>query len=234
MSASTDKVQSYFLAEIAMRRMLHRCNTAIRKSSDGKISYAPGIAIELEHQLDEWHKFLPDLVRFEIEKDVDLYGLNTYPHSLTSPSPCPLSNFLRVQYHCCKISIYWPAIYQVIREGSDDDQLLDHCQRFWNSYTQLVPSIMTAFHECIVNRWTLYASIFMTTMAALKGTLSPYFQDTIDMTRLRQSFAMTRTADRQMIRISPSLTLLADALEQKLAAEYNSPSVALSPEVTVH
>ena len=52
-SNSTDKVQSYFLAEIAMRRMLHRCNTAIKRTPDGKWVYAPSIALELELQLDE-------------------------------------------------------------------------------------------------------------------------------------------------------------------------------------
>lgn len=231
-SASTDKVQSYFLAEIAMRRMLHRCNTAIRRTPDGKISYAPGVAIELELQLDEWHKYLPDLVRFEIDKDADPQGSEIHLTGMSSSSPCPLTNFLRVQYHCCKISIYWPAIYQVIHEGLDDDQILDHCQRFWHSYFRLVPSIMAAFHECTVNRWTLYASIFMTTMAALKGALSPCLQDNVDMTRLRQSFAMTRTADRRMIEISPSLTLLADTLEQKLVTECSSPSIVPCPEVT--
>ncbi|KAK5051985.1 hypothetical protein LTR84_002789 [Exophiala bonariae] len=233
-SASTDKVQSYFLAEIAMRRMLHRCNTAIRRTSDGKISYAPGIAVELELQLDEWHKYLPDLVRFEIEKDVAQSGSDTQLDGMDSSDSCPLSNFLRVQYHCCKISIYWPAIYQVINEGSHDNQLSDHCQRFWNSYIQLVPSIMAAFQECIVNRWTLYASIFMTTMAALKGSLSSCLQDTVDMTQLGQSFAMTRTAERRMIEISPSLTLLADTLAQKLAIESNSPSVVITSDVAEH
>ncbi|KAH7137590.1 hypothetical protein EDB81DRAFT_70979 [Dactylonectria macrodidyma] len=43
----TDQTQSYFLAEIAMRRMLHRCNTAIRRTPQGEIVYAPNIEIVL-------------------------------------------------------------------------------------------------------------------------------------------------------------------------------------------
>ena len=99
-------------------------------------------------------------------------------------------------------------------------------------YLRLVPSVMAAFHEAIVNRWTLYASIFMTTMAALKGAISPCLQGAVDMVCLSQCFNMTRTADRRRIEISPSLTLLADTLDQKLADEYCSPSRPLSTNLS--
>ncbi|KAL2677387.1 hypothetical protein Neosp_011157 [[Neocosmospora] mangrovei] len=56
----TDQTQSYFLAEISMRRMLHRCNTAIRRTHRGEIVYAPNIALELELQLEEWYRYLPE------------------------------------------------------------------------------------------------------------------------------------------------------------------------------
>ncbi|KAH6874019.1 hypothetical protein B0T10DRAFT_588156 [Thelonectria olida] len=66
----TDQTQSYFLAEISMRRMLHRCNTAIRRTPRGEIVYAPNIALELELQLDEWYGYLPESVRFQ-KLDID-------------------------------------------------------------------------------------------------------------------------------------------------------------------
>ncbi|KAK4235647.1 hypothetical protein C8A03DRAFT_36492 [Achaetomium macrosporum] len=91
---ASDKAQASFLAELAMRRILHRCYTAIRRTPRGDIVYAPAIALELETQLDEWQSLLPEAVDFR-----HLAALE------------PLSNFLRVQYYCCKISIYWPAVY---------------------------------------------------------------------------------------------------------------------------
>jgi hypothetical protein len=195
--------------------MLHRCNTAIRRTPDGNCVYAPGIALELELQLDEWYNYLPGLVRFEIPPRS--HGFD----SVDSPSPtgCPLSNFLRVQYHCCKISIYWPAVYQAIHDGAIGEQLQDHCRRFFDSYIQLVPAIIAAFHECVVNRWTLFASIFMTTMAALKGASITCTGEVVDAARLNQCLAAIKTADRRMINISPSLVLLADTLEERLATE---------------
>lgn len=147
-SASTDKVQSYFLAEIAMRRMLHRCNTAVRKTPSGKWIYAPAIATELELQLDEWYSYLPMMIRFS----TSLHGGDT-----ENLRACPLTNFLRVQYFCCKISIYWPALYQAVQDGHATGQLLNHCRRFFDSYVQLMPSILIATENCLVNRWTLLA-----------------------------------------------------------------------------
>ena len=148
-SDSVQKVQSYCLAEIAMRRMLHRCNSAVTRKETGHFVYAPAIALELELQLQEWYNYLPRTIRFDVEAD----------HRPTSPGTfqsCPLTAFLRVQYHCCKIAIYWPAVYQTIEDGEAEGQLLDHCRRYFDSYIQLIPCIKFAFETCIVNRWTLF------------------------------------------------------------------------------
>lgn len=143
-SERTDKPEAYFLAEIAMRRMLHRCNTAIRRNSQGSIIYAPGIALELERQLDEWYSYLPELIRFSTTGQDD-------------PVVCPLTNFLCVQYHCYKISTYWPAVYQTMHDGQADERMLEHCRRLLSSYMRLVPRLLQAMDDCMVNRWTLFA-----------------------------------------------------------------------------
>lgn len=85
-----------------MRRMLRRCNTAIGRGANGTICYAPGIAVELQLQLDEWYNYLPEVIRFQLD-----FATTTFEVPLDE---CPLRNFLRVQYYCCKVAIYWPAI----------------------------------------------------------------------------------------------------------------------------
>lgn len=150
--SNEENTQSYFLAEIAMRRMLHRCNTAVQATSTGEYVYAPSIALELEHQLEEWYCCLPEMIRFEkgdVSQSLELIKI----------PPCPLSNFLRVQYHCCKLSIYWPAVYQAMQDGDVSDHLLDHCRRFFDSFIMLTPSIVAAFDNCRVNRWTLFVRL---------------------------------------------------------------------------
>jgi Fungal Zn(2)-Cys(6) binuclear cluster domain/Fungal specific transcription factor domain len=203
-----DKVQAYFLAEISMRRMLHRCNTAVRRSpATGKLVYAPSIAMELEAQLEEWHSYLPELIRFTptttdggadaqnsslttpqwVQQSPQLSTSMLSPSGNATTSFCPLTNFLRVQYHCCKISIYWPAVYQAMQEAGHSRQssggspqlplLLDHCARLFYSYIQLIPAIVEAYRTCLVNRWTLYATIFMTSMAVLKARKTATMED---------------------------------------------------------
>jgi hypothetical protein len=118
LSTGSTKVQSYFLAEIAMRRMLRRCTTSIRLSADGKLVYAPVDAADLEFQLDEWYSYLPRLVYFERDKVMRL------AHKSTDGA---LENFLQTQYYLCKTAIYWPAVYQAIEFGEANKDLLAHC-----------------------------------------------------------------------------------------------------------
>ncbi|KAB5558702.1 hypothetical protein GE09DRAFT_963282 [Coniochaeta sp. 2T2.1] len=213
---TSNRAHSYFLAEISMRRMLHRCNTAIRRTSpQGAIVYAPHIASELELQLDEWYYVLPDAVRFQLDVDFDL------PHSAFSPPVDPLASFLRVQYFCCKISIYWPAVYQSIQDGSagTTPETLRHCELFFGAYIRVMPSMLTSIRDCIVNRWTLYASIFMTSMAVILAAQTPCLRAgcAVDWDRLAVCLRSTRTVDTRIVQASPSLSLLDSALARRLA-----------------
>lgn len=230
-SLGSDKVQSYFLAEIAMRRMLHRCNTAIRKTEEGNLTYAPSIALELELQLNEWYEYLPEIIKFRMDDEIP-QSSDVLSPSIFFPTPCPLSNFLRVQYYCCKISIYWPAVYQATEDAAVTNQLQDHCHRFFAAYIQLIPRILAAFNECIVNRWTLFASIFMTTMAAMKGASVPGLTRSVDNDRLRQCFALTSSVNRSMIGISPSLNFLSNTLKQRV--EEGSPMFSSGYNIAGH
>ncbi|CAL5868126.1 uncharacterized protein PFLUO_LOCUS2350 [Penicillium psychrofluorescens] len=84
---SVENTRSYFLAEIAMRRMLHRCNAAVQATPTGKYVYAPGIALELEHQLEEWYRYLPDINHFEkgdVSQPLELLSIPTMGSSRTS------------------------------------------------------------------------------------------------------------------------------------------------------
>ncbi|PIG87874.1 hypothetical protein AARAC_000846 [Aspergillus arachidicola] len=203
-----ESMRSYFLAEIAMRRMLHRCNTAVQATATGKYVYAPNIAFELEHQLEEWYRYLPEANRFE-------KGSLSQSLELVHISPCPLSNFLRVQYYCCRLSIYWPAVYQAMQDGSVSDRLLDHCRRFFDSYVLLSPSIIAAFHNCRVNRWTLFMTIFITSVAAITAANVPCLRG-LCSSGYYQCIRASGRADQTVLRKSASLMMLQAVLEERL------------------
>ncbi|KAL2812626.1 hypothetical protein BJX63DRAFT_421675 [Aspergillus granulosus] len=205
-STTADQAQSFFLAEIAMRRMLHRCNGAVSRAPDGRLSYAPGIALELERQLEEWYGYLPANIQFAKEPSQpcnDRYG--------------SLSNFLNVQYYCCKLSTYWPAVYQAIQDGAATAHLLEHCQRFVDSYVQLLPRISYAADDCLVYKWTLSVSFFTITMAALKVADTPCLSGVSDG-QLVQSLSSAATVAWRGTEGSPSLQNLQNTLRSRLEA----------------
>lgn len=145
-SHTAGPTQSYFLAEIAMRRMLQRCTTSVSQCAGGRLQYAPVIAAELELQLNEWYGFLPELLQFHGTSD-----------ETNSTGSSPESTFLQTQYFACKASIYWPAVYQATSEDSLHPQLLDYCDRFFSSYKSFILSAIESLQCCWPNTWTLYA-----------------------------------------------------------------------------
>ncbi|KAL4863633.1 hypothetical protein BDV12DRAFT_177242 [Aspergillus spectabilis] len=207
-STRPDQAQSFFLAEIAMCRMLHRCNSAVALNPAGQPAYAPGIALELQRQLDEWYDYLAENIQFT--KDVD-----HFPTGQTGP----LSNFLRVQYYCCRVSIYWPAVYQALQDGESSGQLVEHCQRFLDSYVQLLPSIILAVHDCLIHRWTLFLSVFITTLAASKAASIPSLSKK-SLDQVYQCLSSLGRTEWTILENSESLQRLRYTLNQRLA-RYN-------------
>ncbi|KAJ0416007.1 putative C6 transcription factor [Aspergillus carlsbadensis] len=212
-STTVDQAQSFFLAEIAMRRMLHRCNWAVTQSpEDGAHRYAPGIALELERQLDEWYGYLPPNIQFIRETQHQRQQQEQASVVLGS-----LSNFLNVQYYCCKLSIYWPAVFQAMQDASAPSaQLLDHCQRFIDSYVQLLQRITFAMDDCLVYKWTLSVSFFTTTLAALKVSETPCL-GSANRDALRRCLASAADVDCwRGTEGSPSLGVLQRTLRERL------------------
>ncbi|EEU44586.1 uncharacterized protein NECHADRAFT_85272 [Fusarium vanettenii 77-13-4] len=143
---SSDTTPVYFLAEIAMRRMLRRCTTSLSKSAEGEFRYAPVIARELELQLDGWHKYLPTSLVFHKQ-----------PTGLYEVAEGPRAQFLQAQFFACKASISWPAVYQTITLGFVDDNMLPYCTKFFDDYVSFVLAATTSMQTCMMNTWTLAA-----------------------------------------------------------------------------
>ncbi|KAH7085268.1 putative C6 transcription factor, partial [Paraphoma chrysanthemicola] len=204
---SSDTVDAYFLAEISMRRMLHRCNTAIRRTSEGSTVYAPRIATELIRQLDEWHTYLPASIQFS-------------PVDQVWGRECPHIDFLYVQYHCYKISTYWPAAYQAFRDHIADDQLIEDCRRLLESYISCIPRLIGALKGCVVNSWTLFATMFMSSMAVLKIVCMPWLQAAFSP-RLFEVLELAGSTDTSFSGMSPSIDRMHEALRRELATTYN-------------
>ncbi|KAJ5990472.1 hypothetical protein N7522_010679 [Penicillium canescens] len=156
---------SYFVAEIAMRKMLQRCTWSTSTLAQGSHVYAPIVAAELERQLDEWLQLLPQQLSFRASSAIG-------SHQRRDPNSAQVE-FLRTQYYAFKASIYWPAVYEALTAGEANSDLLRHCTRFFTSFAEFVPSAAAAVVVCKPNLWTLCTSVFTISMAALAGLTEP-------------------------------------------------------------
>lgn len=109
----TEEEQSslYFLACISIRRLLNRVHQLLYASGTGAAldtARFPCIVAELQHQLDEWRKFLPPALSFIVD---------------THPASNAASGFLRQRYLTCRSVIYRPYLMWLLsgsRGGNDD------------------------------------------------------------------------------------------------------------------
>ncbi|KAH8693066.1 hypothetical protein BGW36DRAFT_385783 [Talaromyces proteolyticus] len=194
---------SYFVAEIAMRKMLQRCTSSVRRLSQVNFLYAPVIAAELEKQLQEWYNLLPDelSLRGDNGDGVPFRGLAQ-------------AEFLHTQCFAFRASIYWPAAYQASVTGEADDDLLLHCRSFFDSYVDFIASAAISVSVCKPNLWTLYASVFTISMGALTASATPCLLSIVSP-RVRQSLEKAVHLFGSVTEVSSSLAELGAILKER-------------------
>ena len=154
----SDTAKAYFLAQIAMCRMVRRCTTSVIISQEREF-YSPAIAIELTYQLDTWYKHLPQSISFE-RYDTAVALPDDFVKSISSSpssSIIAVTRFLQMQYYLCLTGIYWPAVYSVIRTGILEAAPTADCARFFESYFGFVITAASVIPSCPQNPWSIYA-----------------------------------------------------------------------------
>ena len=166
-SVPHDVTKAYFLAEIAMCRMLRRCTTSVTQTRNQEV-YAPIIAAELAHQLERWYEHLPPSIRLQRQTNLGFHGsmaLDTEDTTdasggnLPPPLYAAVTLYLQTQFYACMTSIYWPAVYGTIRTESPAaaTSLLGECTKFYDAYASFVASAAAAIPCCPLNAWYMYA-----------------------------------------------------------------------------
>ncbi|OIW35517.1 hypothetical protein CONLIGDRAFT_676429 [Coniochaeta ligniaria NRRL 30616] len=219
-SPSLEEIEFFFLAEISMRRMLHRCTSSTRLHPTRRVPvYAPLVAAELVYQLEKWHCHLPACLRFDLEEEHD-----EHHHAEEAGVPggggalSRLAELLKTQYYSCKVSIYWPAAYQAIQggeAGGGGDLVLPAVGLFFRSYVRYMLSVSASARHCRPNAWILYVSVFVLTLAASRAASAPCLEaaapDEID-----SCFSLALQVFDGVAGASPSLDHLGRILEGQL------------------
>lgn len=109
----------YFLAEIALRRLLNRVSQLIySKDSMASTTSLEPVVAELDFQLTQWYESLPSALQFPFTR---------------APLPDPVQTVLRLRFFACRTIIYRPYILAVL----DNEQ------------ASLDPSVREACHKCL-------------------------------------------------------------------------------------
>lgn len=108
----------YFLAEIALRRLLNRVSHLLytKTTPGGLPTTLDAVVAELDFQLTQWYEGLPLQIQF--------------PHATKVPSD-PIQTVLRLRFFACRTIIYRPYILAVLKDESaaTDPAVRENCRK---------------------------------------------------------------------------------------------------------
>lgn len=151
----------YFLAEIALRRLLNRVSHMIyQKDSTLTLSSLGPIVSELDFQLSQWYENLPRPVQFPLD------------HPPTSNS---VQTVLRLRYFACRTIIYRPYILAVFEneQAGTDNVVRECCRRCLEATLRQLEKAASHREGHLPYLWQGALSMVSQTLLIMGATMSP-------------------------------------------------------------
>ncbi|RDW61573.1 putative c6 zinc finger-containing protein [Coleophoma crateriformis] len=197
----------YFLAEIALRRLLNRVSQLIySKDSMASTSSLDPVVAELDFQLTQWYEGLPLPVQFP------------YSRAIISD---PVQTVLRLRYFACRTIIFRPYILAVLNneQVAMDPAVRENCRKCLEAAIRQLEHI--AAHHCghMPYLWQGALSIVSQTLLLMGATMSPSLSSIIT-SLLPQGDSIDRIINDVVLEIeryahlAPSLSLSAEIIRE--------------------
>ncbi|KAJ8058562.1 hypothetical protein OCU04_012740 [Sclerotinia nivalis] len=151
----------YFLAEIALRRLLNRVSQLIySKDSMASTSSLEPVVAELDFQLSQWYESLPIPLQF--------------PYTRT-PLADPVQTVLRLRYFACRTIIFRPYILAVLdnEQAAMDPSVRENCQKCLEASIRQLEHISAHHAGHMPYLWQGALSIVSQTLLVMGATMSP-------------------------------------------------------------
>ncbi|KAJ5990868.1 hypothetical protein N7499_011416 [Penicillium canescens] len=151
----------YFLAEIALRRLLNRVSHIIyQKDCTHTLSSLGPIVSELDFQLSQWYESLPGPVQFPLTQ---------------APLSNPVQTVLRLRYNACRTIIYRPYILAVFEneQAGTDSGVRECCRRCLDATLRQLEHITSHREGHLPYLWQGALSIVSQTLLIMGATMSP-------------------------------------------------------------
>jgi hypothetical protein len=198
----------YFLAEIALRRLLNRVSHLIyttersTRGANGLTSSLDPVTTELDFQLTQWYENLPSPVKFPRER---------------LPAQNQVQTVLRLRYFACRTIIYRPYILAVLADEScaQEPGVQDACRKCLEACIRQLEYI-TAHHDGhIPYLWQGALSIVSQTLLIMGATLSSSLAALLPPVHQMNVIIAEVVAEiERMAHLAPSIRLCAELMRE--------------------
>ncbi|BAE65369.1 unnamed protein product [Aspergillus oryzae RIB40] len=151
----------YFLAEIALRRLLNRVSHMVyQKDSPLTLGTLGPIVSELDYQLSQWYESLPQPVQFPLSR---------------TPVSNSVQTALRLRYFACRTIIYRPYMLAVFEneQTSLDPVVKECCRRCIEATIHQLENITSHREGHLPYLWQGALSMVSQTLLIMGATMSP-------------------------------------------------------------
>ncbi|KAJ9160966.1 hypothetical protein NKR19_g2801 [Coniochaeta hoffmannii] len=151
----------YFLAEIALRRLLNRVSQLIySKDSMASTTSLEPVVAELDFQLTQWYESLPGPLQFPFTRGM---------------LPDPVQTVLRLRFFACRTIIYRPYILAVLdnEQALLDPAVRESCHKCLEASIRQLEHIAAHHAGHMPYLWQGALSIVSQTLLVMGATMSP-------------------------------------------------------------
>ncbi|RYP51984.1 hypothetical protein DL768_002780 [Monosporascus sp. mg162] len=197
----------YFLAEIALRRLLNRVSQLIySKDSMASTTSLEPVVAELDFQLTQWYESLPSALQFPFTR---------------APLADPVQTVLRLRFFACRTIIYRPYILAVLdnEQAALDPAVREACHKCLEATIRQLEHISAHHAGHMPYLWQGALSIVSQTLLIMGATMSP------SLSTILLSLVSHREAIDQMINdvimdiermsvLAPSISMAAEIIKE--------------------
>jgi hypothetical protein len=193
----------YFLAEIALRRILNRVSHMIySQGARTTLTSLEPVVAELDYQLTQWYEGLPKALQF--------------PKNRT-PNDDPVQTVLRLRYYACRTIIFRPYVQAVLENEQVvmDAAVRENCQKCLDACIRQLDPVLAHHAGHLPYLWQGALSIVSQTLLVMGATMIPSLAallmppEQLDATISKVVHEIERYAH-----LAPSLTLSAEIIRE--------------------
>lgn len=191
----------YFLAEIALRRLLNRVSHLIyQKDSAHTLSSLGPIVSELDFQLSQWYENLPQPVQFPL---------------VQVPLSNPVQTVLRFRYNACRTIIYRPYILAVLEneQTGAETGVREGCRRCLDATMRQLEHVSSHREGHLPYLWQGALSMVSQTLLIMGATMSPTLSTLLPLpSRVDAIISSVIVEVERYAHLAPSLKLSAEII----------------------